>query len=171
MQDKDNNYYLAYDFKDNVEGFLDFKYAVKRLTAAGVKIPNVIKLDKKNYTALLELVEGDTVFDMLRNKDLDEKIIEKAFLQNYKARTNRLRLDFDPINFIYQNDKLYYMPFTFTQYEREQDFTQKELRLWFYTKEFKDLLMKKGLPIDQSRIKNEYVQNKEIVLLVVKYFR
>ena len=108
---------------------------------------------------------------MLRNKDLDEKIIEQAFLQNYKARTNRLRLDFNPINFIYQDNTLYYMPFTFTQYVRDEDFTQKELRLWFYTKEFKDLLISKGLPIDQSRIKNEYVQNKEIVLLVVKYFR
>ena len=171
VKDKEGKEYLAYDFSDNLEGFFDFKYASKRLKAAGVTTPKVIKIDKKNHTALLEYISGSNVFDMLRIADLGEKIIEQAFIQNYKARTNRLRLDFDPINFIYQNDVLYYMPFTFNEYIRDEDFTQKELRLWFYTNEFKNLLISKGLPVDQSRLKNEYERNKEIVLTVVKYFR
>ena len=168
---KDDKEYLAYDFRDNKEGFFDFKFAVKRLKGCGLTIPEVYALDKKNFTALVEDVQGITVFDELRERDLDEKIIEQAFILNYKARSNRLRLDFDPRRFVIREDKLYYLPFTFTNYVREEDFTQKELRLWFYTNEFKNLLIELGLPIDKSRLKNEYERNKEIVLLVVKYFR
>lgn len=168
---KDDKEYLAYDFTENREGFFDFKFANKRLKACGLAIPQVYALDKKTFRALVEDVKGPTVFDELCDHDLDEKIIEQAFIMNYKARTNRIRLDFDPRKFVLRDDKVYYMPFTFTNYVREEDFTQKELRLWFYTNEFKNLLIELGLPVDKSRLKNEYERNKEIVLLVVKYFR
>ncbi|MCR4879616.1 MAG: hypothetical protein K5906_01500 [Bacilli bacterium] len=170
VKDNDKNY-LVYDFYDTPNNFLDFKFAYKRLKSTGINIPEVYVLDKKNHRILMEDLVGDSVFDMLIKQDLDEKIIEQAFITNYKARINRLRLDFDPKSFIYKDEKLYYMPFTFTEYKREEDFTQKEIRLWFYTNEFKERLIKEKLPIDQSRIKNEYERNKEIVLLVVKYFR
>ena len=163
--------YLAYDFSENRDGFFDFKFANKRLKGCGLAIPQVYELDKKTFRALVEDVKGPTVFDELCDHDLDEKIIEQAFIMNYKARTNRIRLDFDPRKFVLRDDKIYYTPFTFTNYVREEDFTQKELRLWFYTNEFKNLLIELGLPIDKSRLKNEYERNKEIVLLVVKYFR
>lgn len=167
----DDKEYLVYNFDQNIDGFKDFKFANKRLKASNVTIPAVYVIDKKNHRFLVEYIKGDTVFDTLTKQDLDEKIIELCFNQNYRARINRMRLDFDPHNFIYQNDKLYYLPFTFTEYRREEDFTQKELRLWFYTNDFKDLLISKGLPIDKNRLKNEYERNKEIVLTVVKYFK
>ena len=119
----------------------------------------------------MEDIKGETIFEELCKHDLDEKIIEQAFLLNYKTRINRIRLDFNPDKFIYRDNKLYYLPFTFTEYIRDEDFTQKEIRLWFYTNEFKNLLIEKGLPLDKSRLKNEYERNKEIVLTVVKYFR
>lgn len=167
----DNKEYLVYNFDQNIDGFKDFKFANKRLKASNVTIPAVYVIDKKNHRFLVEYINGDTVFDTLTKQDLDEKIIELCFNQNYRARINRMRLDFDPINFKYVDGKLYYLPFTFTEYSREADFTQKELRLWFYTNDFKELLISKGLPVDKSRLKNEYERNKEIVLTVVKYFK
>ncbi len=170
VKDQDKNY-LVYDFSNSRDNFSDFKFAYKRLKSCGINIPKVYVLDKKNFRILMDDIGGDTAFDVLRNKDLDEKIIEQVFIMNYKARINRVRLDFDPHAFVIKEGELYYTPFTFTEYKREEDFTQKEIRLWFYTNEFKELLIKEKLPIDQSRIKNEYERNKEIVLLVVKYFR
>ena len=167
---KEDQEYMLYDFKKH-ETFLDFKFANKRLKVAGVPIPKILVIDKKNGRAIGEVLNGERPFEMLQKADLDEKIIEQVFLINYKARLSGLRLDFDPRKFIYQDEKLYYTAFTFSQYYREEDFTQKEIRLWFYTNEFKNLLIEKGLPIDQSRMKNEYERNKEIVLTVVKYFR
>ena len=168
---KDNKLYMVYDFSNDRDHFLDLKFAIKRLKVTGINIPKLIDLDKKNLRAVVEYLDGPTAFDILREKDLDESIIEQVFIINYKARLNHLRLNFSPTKFIYQDEKLYYIPFTFSNYEREEDFTQKEIRLWFYTNEFKNMLIEKGLPIDQSRIKNEYERNKEIVLTVVKYFR
>lgn len=167
----DNKNYLVYNFDQNIDGFKDFKFANKRLKASNVTIPAVYVIDKKNHRFLVEYIKGDTVFDTLTKQDLDEKIIELCFNQNYRARINRMRLDFDPVNFKYVDGKLYYLPFTFTEYSREADFTQKELRLWFYTNDFKELLISKGIPVDKSRLKNEYERNKEIVLTVVKYFK
>ena len=168
---KDEGTAFVYDFSENIDGFFDFRFAYKRLKASGITLPKVYELDKKTHRVLVEEVLGDTVFDLLRSHDLDEKVIEQAFILNYKARINGLRLDFHPDKFIYKDNKLYYTPFTFTSYVRDEDFTQKEIRLWFYTNEFKKLLIERGLPIDQSRLKNEYERNKEIVLIVVKYFR
>ena len=163
--------YLVYDFSSNKDAFFDFRFAYKRLSSSGITMPKIYKLDKKSYRALIEDIKGETVFDLLQKEDLNEKIIEQVFILNYKARINRIRLNFDPVNFIFKDNKLYYTPFTFTQYDREEDFTQKEIRLWFYTNEFKNKLIEKGLPVNQSRMKNEYERNKEIVLTVVKYFR
>ena len=169
---KDNDKeYLLYDFNDSVLNFKNFRFAYKRLKNVGVSVPKLIAYDKKSRRFVLERLVGDTVFDLLREKELDEKIYEQAFLLNYKARINRMRLDFSPENFVLSNGTLYYTAFTFTEYIREEDFSQKELRQWFYTKDFTELLISKGLPIDKSRIKNEFAQNKEMVLLVVKYFR
>lgn len=168
---KEEKEYLVYDFSNNPEAFFDFKFAVKRFKSAGISTPKVIEIDKKNYRALVEYLIGKTAFDTLREVDIDEKIIDQVFFMNYRARINVMRLDFNPKKFIIKDDKLYYTPFTFTNYIRDEDFTQKEIRLWFYTNEFRDLLIKEGLPIDKSRLKNEFERNKEIVLTVVKYFR
>jgi len=168
---KEEKEYLVYDFSNNPEAFFDFKFAVKRFKSAGLLTPIVLAIDKKSHRALVEYLDGVTAFDLLREKDIDEKIIDQLFLANYKARINSMRLDFNPKKFIIKEDKLYYTPFTFTNYVRDEDFTQKEIRLWFYTNEFRDLLIAEGLPIDKSRLKNEFERNKEIVLTVVKYFR
>lgn len=168
---KEEKEYLVYDFSNNPEAFFDFKFAAKRFKSAGISTPKVIEIDKKNHRALVEYLEGKTAFDTLREVDIDEKIIDQVFFMNYRARINVMRLDFNPTKFIIKDDKLYYTPFTFTNYIRDEDFTQKEIRLWFYTNEFRDLLIKEGLPIDKSRLKNEFERNKEIVLTVVKYFR
>jgi len=163
--------YLVYDFGGDYEHFSDFKFAAKRLKNSGVTIPEVIAIDKKSQRIVIEALEGRTPFDLLQEADLDEKILELAFILNYKARVNGLRLDFHPWNFVYANKTLYYIPFTFTSYIRDEDFTQREIRLWFYTKEFADELIKRGIPMDKNRLLSEFEQNKKMVLMVVKYFR
>ena len=93
---KDDKTYLVYDFSINPEGFGDFKFAYKRLKSSGVTIPTVYELDKKTFRALVEDVEGDTLFDTLCKRDLLDEEIEQVFIANFKARVNRIRLDFDP---------------------------------------------------------------------------
>ena len=81
---------------------------------------------------------------MLLEKDLDDEVIKLAFGQNFRAKVNGLLLDFNPQNFRYYNGILYYMPFTFDTYTKDQDFSLVGIKKWFYTKEFRDLLKEKN---------------------------
>lgn len=162
--------YVVYHFADK-NNFDNFKFAVKRLKSCGLAMPEVYDIDKKNFTALVEYIDGISPFDKLREEDLPESIIEQLFNLNYRARVNKIRLDFDPENFVIHDDTLYYMPFTFSEYTRETDFTQKEIYLWYYTNEFVAVLKQRGLPIQKDRLINSFDRNKQIVLQVVKYFR
>lgn len=162
--------YVVYHFADK-NNFDNFKFAAKRLKSCGLAMPEVYDIDKKNFTALVEYIDGISPFDKLREEDLPEAIIEQLFNLNYRSRVNRIRLDFDPENFIIRDNTLYYMPFTFSEYRRETDFTQKEIYLWYYTNEFVAVLKQRGLPIQKDRLINSFDRNKQIVLQVVKYFR
>ena len=163
--------YVAYDFSDNFNGFDDFRFAVKRLKNCGLTMPNVLVVDKKNYRFLVEYIDGPTIEEMLIEDDLEEKIIEQAFILNYKARINGVRLDFNPRKFRCRDGVLYYIPFTFTSYIRAEDFSQKEIRYWFYTNDFVEYCISNGIPVNKNRLLGEYERNKQIVLTVVKYFR
>jgi len=168
---RDDIEYLVYHFENKKEDFDNFKFAQKRLKNCGVTTPKVLEIDKKAMCFLVETYKNETVFDMLLKEDLDEKIIEEAFVLNYKARVNKIKLDFNPQNFVWDNNVLLYTPFTFTTYNREEDFSQKELFLWFYTKEFEKYLKEKNIPLQKKRLINDFERNKQIVLLTVKYFR
>lgn len=169
--ENEGNKYILYHFGDNVDGFGDFKFAYKRLKTCGITIPKVLEIDKKNHTFLVEYLDAKNCFQILIDEDISPKIFEKLYLLNYMARRNGYRLDFNPQYFIYYNDKLYYTAFTFTSYLRDQDFTQKEIRYWYYTKEFHELLISKGIPVKNARLVSEFERNKQIVLDVVQYFR
>ena len=153
------------------KAFDDFKYASKRFKAANIPSPKVFVIDKKSGCAVTEYIDGPTIYDELIKHDLDDHIYEQLFQMNWYARTSMMQLDFNPQNFRLMNDKLYYLPFTFQQYIRSKDFTENDIKLWFYTNEFRDILKNNGVLLDKSRIISDYEMNKKIVLTVVKYFR
>lgn len=168
---KDDKKYVVYNFTGQYIAFDNFKFAAKRLKNCGIITPKVLEIDKKNYRVLAEYIEGPTAFEMIAENELEDSILEQVFNNNFRARYNHLRLDFNPEKFRIRDGKLIYMPFTFTKYIREEDFTEKEIRLWFYTKEFVEELRKIGLPQNDKRLMNEFQRNKQIVLTVVKYFK
>lgn len=169
--EKDGKFFIVFDFSNNATAFADFKFAHKRLKNSGITIPTLYVLDKKAHRALLEYIEGPTGLDLLSEKDIEDNIFEQLFLMNYKARINTMRLDFHPDKLRVKDNKLYYLPFTFTTYVRSEDFTEQELKLWFYGKDGSNYLLEHGYKIDKNRISNEYEGNKKMVLTVVKYFR
>ena len=151
--------------------FSDFKYATKRIKAANVSSPKVVIIDKKTGCAVLEYIDGRTMYEELIDHDFDDNIYEQLFEMNWVARRSMLQLNFNPHNFRYSDGKIYYMPFTFDIYKRSNDFTENDLRLWFYTKEFEKLLINDGINLQKSRLLPDFELNKKIVLTVVKYYK
>ena len=171
LAERDGVKYVIRYLGIKTQAFSDFKYASKRMKASNVSSPKVYIIDKKTGCAVMQYIDGKTMFDELLDHDFDDNIYQQLFDINWMARKSMLQLDFNPRNFRIENGRIYYIPFTFTLYKKSNDFVEKDLRLWFYTKEFEKLLIDEGILLQKSRLLPDYELNKKIVLTVVKYYR
>ena len=170
--ERKGKFYFLKKFDEDRKGFDDFVDAEHRLRVSGVSNPKCFLYDKKLRWAVLDYIEGDNCFELLRqNGSLSEEIIDLMFKAFWYARNDRMYLDMKPDNFVFANGKLYYMPFTYSKYVNNDAFVQGDIRLWFFTKEFMKYSRSKGLDVDDSLLKSDYETNKNIALMTVKYYR
>ena len=164
-------YFLLKKFDDDKEGFEKFVDCEHRLRVSGVTNPKCFLYDKKIRWAIIEYIEGNNCLDLLKKDELSEEIIRLMFIAFWYARNDRLALDMKPDNFVFSNGKLYYMPFKVEKFTTNDNFVQRDLRLWFFTKDFVKYCHDKGIDVDQSHLKSDYETNKNITLMTVKYYR
>ena len=169
--ERKGQYYFMKKFEDDPAGFEKFVDAEHSLRVSGVTNPKCYLYDKKLWIAVFEYVEGETCFDSLLKEDLPESVIELLFKTFWYARNDRLALDYSPKNFIFSNSKLYYLPFKCGKFTTNEQFVQKDIMLWFFTKEFIKYCHSLGVNVDQARLKSDYETNKNIALMTVKYYR
>ena len=169
--ERKGQYYFMKKFEDDPAGFEKFIDAEHSLRVSGVTNPKCFIYDKKLRIAILEYVEGETCFDMLLKEDLPESVIELLFKTFWYAKNDRLALDYSPKNFVFSNGKLYYLPFIVGRFTSNEQFVQKDIMLWFFTKDFIKYCHSLGIDVDQSRLKSDYETNKNIALMTVKYYR
>lgn len=169
VQRKNDIYFLKkYTNKDEFNYFVEKQH---RLKITAIDIPKVYLFDKNQMISVVEFVEGPTMLDVLLKEDIkDEEVYRLLFEAEWLMRREKLRIDFRPENFKFTGKKLVYLPFKATIFEANYNFTMKDLRLWFPTKEFAEYVKLKGLTFDESRIGNEYATNKQIALYTVKYY-
>ena len=160
---------LTFDYKTEAGDALMF--ALKRIQSAGVKAPKLFWIDKKTGYAVREYLEGESVMHYIAKQDITDDMYKQLFLNEYLAKINGMTLNYEPDKWIIVEGKLYYMLPQFIKYNEEKDLVKRYLRLWYNTKELNQFLNKNGLSYDKSRLKDELVTNKELVLLVVKYYK
>ena len=169
--ERKGQYYFMKKFEDDPVAFEKFTDAEHSLRVSGVTNPKCYLYDKKLKIAILEYVEGETCFDTLLKEDLPESVIELLFKTFWYARNDRLALDYSPKNFVFANGKLYYLPFKCGKFTTNEQFVQKDIMLWFFTKDFIRYCHSLGISVDQTRLKSDYETNKNIALMTVKYYR
>lgn len=167
----DGKFYIAKNLGIKSNLYYDTLYAYKRISSSGISCPKLIQKDKKTGVLLYEYFEAPTIYEILSKEDLSEKIIEKIFTVNYYCKCNNISVSFNPQHYCYYNDNLYYMIDDFDEYDKSKDFTQVGIKLWFYTSELRAMLKKDGIQIDDSRIKPDFAQNKEILMTTVKFYK
>ena len=156
-----------YDNKDKFNTFIKNSH---RLKITAIDIPKVYMFDKDQMISVVEFIEGDNIFSLLCKEDItNEEIYRILLLDEWYGRREKIRLDFHPENFVFTGKKLVYLPYQFTNFESDYNFNLKDIRYWFPTKELAAYMKSKGLDFDDKRIGNEYVVNKQIALMVVKY--
>ena len=170
--ERKGKYFLLKKFDNDPEGFEKFVDCEHRLRVSGVSNPKCYLYDKKLRWAILDYIEGENCFDILKEKGaLPEEVLELMFKAYWYARNDRMALDMKPDNFVYTDGKLYYTPFKYEKFVSNDTFVQRDLRLWFFTKDFVKYCHDKGIDVDQSQVKSDYETNKNIALMTVKYYR
>lgn len=169
VERKGNIFFLKkYENKNQLNDFIEKQ---RRLKITAIDIPKVILFDKDKLISVVEFIEGTNIFDILVKEDItDEEIYKRLFQDEWYGRREKLKIDFRPENFIYTGKKLVYLPYEYTKFEPNYNFTMNELRLWFPTKQFASYVKSKGLQFDDKRCGNEYAINKQIALMTVKYY-
>lgn len=169
--ERKGKYYFAKIFADDKVGFDDFLYARKHIYLCGISTPKVIAVDKKNRIVITEFIEGTSALTALIEGPLSDRYFDEIFSNSFFAKMEKMNLNYCPENWIMMNDKLYYINIEISQFTKEESFTEKYIRLWFYTKEFINYLNDLGIEADSTRLKQEYAINKEIVLTTCKFYR
>ena len=92
----------------------------------------------------------------------------------WRCKQERIELDFNPINFKFYNGKLYYISTVYSLAQSRSDsqekFLNKDLKMWFYTKESVEILKQHGLKTE-GKLEEEYATNKRMTLMCVKYYK
>ena len=157
-----------YERRDDFELFVKNQH---RLKITAIDIPKVYLFDKNQMISVVDFIEGPTMLEFLAERDIDnEEIYRLLFRDEWYMRREKMRIDFSPENFKFDGKKLYFLPFKYGNFETDYNFSMKDLRLWFPTKELKAYLESKGIEMDSKRIGNEYAVNKQMALMTVKYY-
>lgn len=140
----------------------------------GIQVPQARFLNKKTNDILFDYVEGCRVLDELQYGDLKEEIYEELFKMYWRCKQEKIELDFNPINFRFDKGKLYYMSNSYSiiqsRAEGQENFLNKDLKMWFYTKEAVEILKQNGLKTE-GKLEEEYATNKRMTLICVKYYK
>ena len=143
-----------------------FKY----IGRSNLSVPKLITIDKVNQVILREKVEGKNVLQMLGESDLEESVYQQLFFLFGCAKKMGLNLEYNPKHYLYVENRLIYIGFTFDEYSEKKDLINNGIMLWYYTSEVVPELEKIGFKRDPKRLKPRGEQNKEIVLSVYKYY-
>ncbi|MCD8195281.1 MAG: hypothetical protein LUD22_03205 [Coprobacillus sp.] len=163
--------YFFKDYSEDEEAYKKWDKTYDRLRNTGIRYPKVFVNDNKQRKILMEYIPGETCLDTLMKGDLDDDTYEEIFLMACYARHENYTLDYDPSCFKMYKGKMYYLGFRLYPYEEKDAFQLSGIRWWVYTKDLVELLKKKDLPQDLSRLKPEFETNKDVVLLTVKHYR
>lgn len=143
---------------------------LQKLQKSSIAIPKQKYLDKKTGYVAFEPYEGILVSDYILDHDFNENIYKQIFENSHAARVAGLNLDYSLDKWMLCGERLIYVSEYCEKYDPKNDFTKWKMREWFFTKELADFYKNIGVLFDKKRIKDEFVVNKEMVLMTCKYY-
>lgn len=112
----------------------------ERLKNAGIRIPEMLDIDVENERIVKEYIDGDTVFDMVKNDISVDRFLPQAREMAALAKNAGLNIDYFPTNFVAQGDLLYYIDYECNSYMEERSFENWGVKYWSRTPEFEAYL-------------------------------
>ena len=108
----------------------------RRLTAAGIPVPELIDADAEKERILKAYIPGPTAFDLVRDGGMRPEYVEHVRALSERARAAGLNLDWFPTNFIPHGSTLWYVDYECNDFMEEWSFETWGVRYWSRTPEF-----------------------------------
>lgn len=122
-----------YEFGNKIESEI---HDYNKLSKIGIRIPEMIDVDRENERILKQFIEGDTIYEIILRGEMKSAYLEQ--LRDmckllYAADTN---IDYFPTNFAVQNEELFYIDFECNEYSEKWNFENWGIKYWSQTPEF-----------------------------------
>ena len=136
----------------------------KELKKNGIKIPKILKANKKEFVIITQYIEGKNCLELISEGELNDEIFEQLFHIYRFARFAKMELNYLPENYVFYKDELYYLSEHFEPQNKNKNLENYGIYFWFYGNECVEHLKEKEMPVDKSRILQKGEVNKKIVL-------
>lgn len=122
-----------YEFGDKIESEIN---DYRRLREIGIRIPEMIDVDRENERILKQFIDGKTIYELVLREEMKSAYLEQLrdmCKMLYAANTN---IDYFPTNFVVQNEELFYIDFECNKYSEQWNFENWGIKYWSKTPEF-----------------------------------
>lgn len=116
-----------FTFGDKLESELrDYK----RLLEMEILVPKLVDVDYKEEILIKEYIDGPTIQECVKNKEMKSMYIEQVEKMQEKVRRYNLNLDYFPTNFVVSKDKIYYIDYECNEYMDKWNFENWGIQYW-----------------------------------------
>ena len=129
-----------YSFGNKIEAEIN---DYNRLVNTKIRIPKMIDVDVLNERIIKEYIDGPTIFELVKNNQMNELFIDQVKEMAKIAYSFGLNIDYFPTNFIVQDGLIYYIDYECNQYMEQWNFENWGIKYWSKTKEFIEYIEKK----------------------------
>ena len=113
------------------------------LLKAGIRIPLMFETDIENERIVKEYIEGETVFDLVKNGIPVEQYLLQVREMVELIRATGYNIDYFPTNFVVNDGLIWYVDYECSEYSDRWNFENWGIKYWSRTHEFEEYLTKK----------------------------
>ena len=107
----------------------------ERLRSAGIRIPEMLAVDRQAERIVKEYIEGPTVLDLVRDHISAESFLPQVREMASLAGSAGLNIDYFPANFVVRDGLIWYVDYECNAYMDEWSFENWGVRYWSRTPE------------------------------------
>ena len=100
----------------------------------------MLDIDSENERIVKEYIDGDTIFDLVKNGESVEIFLPQVREMAELAKAAGLNIDYFPTNFVIQDGLLWYIDYECNNYMDEWSFKNWGVKYWSRTPEFEEYL-------------------------------
>ena len=121
-----------YTFGNKIEAEIN---DYKRLSDAGINIPEMIDVDTANERIIKEFIDGELISDLVKQNKIKDEYLNQVRQMAKLAYDARLNIDYYPTNFIVRKnisgqEELFYIDYECNNYMDEWSFENWGIKHW-----------------------------------------